>query len=71
MLRSTVICAALSLFLVGALAGCGKQAAPTRPAPAVKRAPPGPPGGLMPGPDPADPSQTGASADQPADGTGQ
>ena len=51
MVRSTVICAALSLFLVGALAGCGKPAAPTRPAPAVRRAPPGPlDGGLTPGP---------------------
>ncbi len=72
MVRSTVICAGLSLILVGVLAGCGKQAAPTRPAPTVRRAPPGPPdGGLTPGPDPASPSQTGSSADQGADGTDQ
>ena len=72
MVRSTVICAALSLFLVGALTGCGKPAAPTRPAPAVRRAPPGPPdGSLTPGPNPAGFSQTGSSADQGADGTDQ
>ena len=74
MVRSTVICAALSLILVGALAGCGKQAAPTRPAPAVRRAPPGPPGhsgGLTPGPDPAGSAQRDSSADQGADGTDQ
>ncbi len=71
MVRSTLLCAALSLSLVGVSTGCRKQAAPTRPTPAAKRAPPGPSGGLTPGPDPAGPKQTGSSADQGADGTGQ
>ncbi len=74
MVRSTMTAAVLAFILVGGLAsGCRKQAAPTRTPPAESQAPPGPPGdGLMvPDSEPAEPSPTGESDDQDADGTGQ
>lgn len=74
MVRSRIFAAALAFVLVGGLVnGCGKPAAPTRTAPTARRAPPGPPGGgvMVPDSEPAEPSRTGESADQPADGTGQ
>ena len=70
MVRLILIGAALVLIFGGGLAGCGGQSAPPRPAPQTKQAPPGPPGGLMPGPDPSGPSQSDASADQGPDGSG-
>ncbi len=74
MVRSRIITAVLVFVFVGGLAsGCRKQAAPTRPAPATKQAPPGPPGGglILSSPDPAKPPKTGESANQSTDGTGQ
>ena len=73
MVRSRMIAAAMVFIFVGGLAsGCRKQSTPPRTAPVVKRAPPGPPGGgaMVPDSEPAGPSQTGESADQNADGTG-
>ena len=74
MVRSRIIATVLVFLFVGGLAsGCRKSAAPTRTAPAANRAPPGPPGdgALVPDSEPAEPSRTGETADQPADGTGE
>ncbi len=72
--RSTMIAAVSVFILVGGFAGgCRRPAAPTRPAPPTNRAPPGPPDGgvMVPDSEPAEPSPTGKSDDQGAEGRGQ
>jgi len=74
MVRSRTIATVLVFIFVGGLAsGCRRPATPTRTAPVARQTPPGPPGGglMVPDSEPAEPSPTGESADQPADGTGE